>query len=271
MNTALGQAPTTKQIILTLLSVSGDDVRPIARLVAAAALFGVQEATVRVTVGRLVQEGTLETVGRGAYRIGAKGRQFRDVIRGWSTLEELVRPWDGTWLLAHTAHLGRVERKRLKARERALRLRGFSPLEQGLWARPANLSFALDGLRRQLVKLGVEPQAHLFHGQPIGDDLLAKLGSLWDRAALERRYRRLLELMARSQQRLDQLPVADAARETLEIGLEVVTALNFDPLLPDEMVDTGLRREVGRAMAAYNVTGTRCWDRFHLTRERTTS
>ena len=260
----MGPAPTTKQIILALLSISHDDVRPIARLVAAASLFGIAEATVRVTVGRLVKEGTLEAVDRGEYRIGEKGRQFRDVIRGWSTLERQVEPWDGTWLLVHTAHLGRVERKRLKARERALRLRGFAPFEQGLWVRPSNLCLELDVLRRQLLDLGLEPEAHLFHGEPIGTDERAKLMELWDTHALERRYRELLERMDASQRGLDARSPADAARETLEIGLEVVTALNFDPLLPAEMVDTRLRAAVGQAMVAYNVAGMNCWARFDL-------
>jgi len=262
----------SKQIVLALLSVSHDDIWPISRLVTATELFGIQAASLRVAVGRLVKEGTLESVGRGEYRIGEKGRRFRDMIRGWASQESLIQPWSGQWLFAHTAHLGRVDRKQVKARERALKLRGFAPMEQGLWVRPGNLVMTLSELRRQLIDIGVEKEAHFVSADALASEKAGNLPDLWDRSALEQRYQTLLKRMAQSQQNLEGMAIDAAARETLEVGLQVVTALNFDPLLPAEMIDSELRRRVSDAMVRYNIIGMDCWARFHRkTRARNSS
>src|SRR5512146_2805530 len=130
---------TAKRIVLELLSAAPDHESSSAALVACGELLGISENNVRVTLARLVAAGTLDTTGRGTYRLTTP---ITEHVTGWRELAQLVRRWGG----------GEASRDRVAARRRrrALDLLGFRPLARGLEVRPDNLAGGVPALRDRL-------------------------------------------------------------------------------------------------------------------------
>ena len=253
--------PTAKRLVLSLLSAPDLDQITVRQCTAWCELFAIEPAAMRVALGRLVKEGLLETRRRGVYVIGPNGQALSDTARSWVTAEARVGPWDGCWLVVHTAHLGRRHKTILRNRERALKLEGFAVLDCGLWCRPANYREPPAATGERLVGLGLESSAVLLRADRMlpSDDLDF---DLWPRAALEDRYRRLTDAMSRSMASLDALSLEAAARETFLIGESVIRQINSDPLLPDEMIDGRARGQMHATMVAYDALGRGVWERF---------
>lgn len=253
--------PTARSAALSFLSTSGGPMRA-AALARRAEVLGVDAAALRVALGRLVREGIARSPERGSYAIGATGAAMNALARGWRGIEARVRDWDGRWLLVGADHLGRSDRPRLRLRERALRLGGFAPAPAGLWVRADNLAEPLDVTAARLVALGLDAEALVIGEAAVLADRDAAFRAAWDRSAIEAGYRFWIAEMAASAARVATLPLEPAARETLLLGQAVIRAINLDPLLPAELVDTGLRRALLAAMEAYDRTGRALWARI---------
>ncbi|MCR3766861.1 PaaX family transcriptional regulator, partial [Pseudomonas aeruginosa] len=155
-------SPAPRDLILKFL-LSADDGQLTARdAVAACALFGIRENSVRVALVRLAAAGMIEAAERGAYRLGANASDLAEDVRDWRNAESRVGPWSGAWIVAHCAGLGRTDRAQLRRRERALELLGFRELERELFVRPDNLLGGVTMVRERLLKLGLEPSACVF-------------------------------------------------------------------------------------------------------------
>src|SRR5262245_21116422 len=141
---------------------------PSAMLVAAADVLGIEENNVRVTLTRLVADGTLETPGRGLYRLGKATRALTAQITSWRDLEKQVRTWDGSWACVHFGPTN-SDRAAARRRKRALGLLGFRMLDRALAMRPNNLEGGIAGLRDRLYALGVEDSAIGFVATDLGD------------------------------------------------------------------------------------------------------
>ncbi|HRJ01367.1 MAG TPA: hypothetical protein PKV67_11370, partial [Hyphomonas sp.] len=141
---------SARALVLSLMS--GTEARPqsIGRLIGAAALFGIEAATLRVAVTRLLKEGLLESPDRGIYSPGPRARALTRRLQDWQNVRERMTRWNGDWLLALTHDLGRTDRKQLRARERALALYGYRETAGALWVRPANLARTLEDHRADL-------------------------------------------------------------------------------------------------------------------------
>ncbi len=254
--------PPARALILSLLSSGGTGPTALAALTRMGALFGVDAATVRVAVGRLVREGLIEAAERGQYALGARGAAMGTRVRGWRQAEARTRGWDGGWLLILVDHLGRADRVRLRARERALRLSGFAQSDAGFWARPDNLAAPLPHLIAEAVALGLDPAAIAFgNAAPLRQEE-AKLRALWSADDLAAGYRFWIDAMDASAARVARMAPDEGARETLLLGQAVIRAINLDPLLPDALVDAALRRRMIDAMIAYDEIGRRAWAAF---------
>ena len=250
----LAEPMTAKRMILSVLSATGED-QSTARLVRFGGLVDIEPAAVRVALGRLVKNGDVVTVARGVHTVGEKGQPILDAIRRWTDLPRLTRPWEGGWILVHTAHLGRTQRAALRRRERALRLFGFAPLEQGLWLRPDNLTVAPAELRGRLVALGMEDAAIVAVASQLALGSAADPAGLWDRGDIESGYQAALSAMRGCLERHDDESLAWRAYETAKIGSAVIGMLTYDPLLPGELVDAEARDEVRCQMLAFDDVG----------------
>ena len=252
--------PTGREAALAFLS-TGAEAMSAASLIRRAAMLGVDAAAMRVALGRLVRDGIVHSPARGRYVIGETGQAMNALARGWRDVEARVRAWEGRWLVVATDHLGRTDRRRVRLRERALRLGGLARTDAGLWVRADNLAEALGDTAARLVRLGLDADSlalgAVFALPP--DDRTFR--SLWDRDGIESGYAGWTRELAASEARLPDLSPEDAARETLLLGQAVIRAINRDPLLPDALVDAALRRELVQAMHRYDRIGRACWAR----------
>lgn len=251
------------ELILSLADSAPQPRLTAANLVAAGALLGIDAGTMRVALGRLVKKGVLAQQTRGVYRLGGRGGELHRRVLGWHRVEEQLAPWDGRWLGVFSGHLRRSEKSSLRARERALRLKGFADARPGLAVRPANLRIPLAELRRELTDLGLDVDALVLGIDATDPQHEFDPGTLWDLAALEQGYLDHLGRLIDSTARLAGLDVQSAARETLLVGRSVMRAILTDPLLPEAMVDTARRRRLIDAMIEYDRLGKRCWREFY--------
>lgn len=255
------EPPTPKRLILSLLSARDNEIMSLRQCIAWGDLFSIDAAAMRVALGRMVKTKLLSSVQRGFYRIGVQGHVLSDAARSWIQAEERVAPWNGDWLLVHTAHLGRRDKRALRHRERALRLDGFQSLRAGLWCRPANYVEAPEETRARLIRLGMDQDAYLLRTNAmLGPDLPPT--ELWPVEDLEKGYANLETAMQQSMNKLPDLDVRAAARETFLLGEFVIKQINSDPLLPDVMVDASARRRMHRQMRRYDEAGYDAWEQF---------
>ena len=259
---------SARELILSLADAAPKPRLTAGNLVAAGTLLGIDAGAIRVALGRLVKRGVLEPEQRGVYRLGPRGAELHRRVQAWHRVEDQVAPWTGGWIGVFTAHLGRSEKSGLRARERALRLKGFAEAREGLSVRPSNFRASVPALRTELVELGLDGDA-LVLDIGTGDSVHPfDAASLWDLAELEARYRSNCERLEASVARLPALNVHAAARETLLVGRAVMRDILRDPLLPEELVDTAARRRMIDAMKAYDRVGKDRWRNFYRMLER---
>jgi phenylacetic acid degradation operon negative regulatory protein len=253
---------TAKRVVLQLLSAVSDRSVPAAALVRACDIFGITENSTRVTLARLLADGTLEATARGEYKLGAKTEGLTREITRWRDVEKQLRKWDGSYVAVHGGALGRSDRSELRRRERALRLLGFATLERDLDVRPDNLEGGCAGLRVRLADLGLDPRALVFRIDDLDPALEQRARRLWDGRTLEHAYRRTRERLDRWLDREPSLSREIAARESFLLGSEAIRQILFDPRLPEPLVDAGERRALVDSMRRFDVAGRKVWTRL---------
>ncbi len=254
---------SARDLILTLIDSASRRTLSARYFVAAGDLFSMDQSSVRVSLARLVKDGSLRQSGRGQYQLGSRGGTLHRLVRNWAKVESSVKPWTGNWVSVLTAHLPRSDKTSLRGRERALRLFGFAQPQLGLWVRPDNLQLELAPLRDALVDLGLEAQALTCCISQLAPHNAVDY-ALWDRDSLEQRYRGNLKALAESVNSLTDKTEAEAGRETLLLGRAVTRDILLDPLLPEEMVDVQLRGQMVEAMREYDQLGKVFWRGFEV-------
>jgi phenylacetic acid degradation operon negative regulatory protein len=256
------QDVSARTLILSLMSVRGRRTQALTYLTRAGAVFGIEPTTIRMAVTRLVKDGLLESVDRGTYAAGSRAAALTAEISEWRKASDRTRPWHGGWIGVITNHLGRTDRKDLRARMRALRLYGFAQAEAGFWVRPDNLRLALSDLRRALLGIGLQEDALLVTITETAVPDRLNWRDLWSTEGLRTGYESAIAAMQRSQVNAANLPLDDAAKETLLVGQSVIRAINLDPLLPDEIGDAALFKKMVTEMVAYNRFGHTFWSKI---------
>jgi len=242
---------------MQLLSVA-DVPLSVAGLVRAGATLGIESNTLRVAVTRLKTQGLIESPRRGVYVLAAPARATQRQVLTWRTLHEHAIPWSGGWIGVHTAHLSQ-DRRRSRARFRALRFLGFAELVPGLHLRPDNLAGGVDGVRERLQQLGLESDAVVFVLRDLETHVEDQARSCWDIQAISERYRECRRQMRDASARLAHLPLEDAARDAFIVGSHVIRVLAFDPVLPAPMIDPHIRAACVRDMLAFDERGKMLW------------
>lgn len=251
-----------RNLLLNLLLGAADRRLTAREAIAACALFGIRENSVRVALVRLASAGLVEAVGRGLYRLGAGAARLADEVSAWRESEARVREWRGEWIAVHVGDLGRSDRRALRARDRALRLLGLRELDRGLFVRPDNLAGGVDDVRERLRRLGLEPEAAVFVARAFDCAREQRAAALWDGASLTRGYRENAARLAQWLARADALALAAAARESLQLGNDAIRQLVFDPLLPAPLVDAAARADFAQAVRRFDDEGHAIWARF---------
>ncbi len=252
-------SPTARSLILDLLSTVPRGSVPVRALLRAAGLFGLGANAVRVALARLRSQGLVASDARARYRLAAGAQAVQRQVRSWRRLDELTRTWSGAWLAVHTGPLGRSDRPALRRRQRALAFLGFHELDPGLAVRPDNLAESSDGLRERLFGLGLETGALVCTLGSLDAERERQARALWRADALRDGYRAMSFRLRRSEKDLATLPRERAMTESFLLGGEAIRLLVFDPLLPDELVPGGERRELLERMRSYDRLGREAW------------
>ncbi|MGQ0709720.1 MAG: PaaX family transcriptional regulator C-terminal domain-containing protein [Rhodoferax sp.] len=253
-----------KTLVLDLLLASADAPMPVSHLLAAAALFGITENHLRVTLVRLAGIDMVVSTERGHYSLGPAARSLAQDVGRWRQARQRLRPhWAGDYLAAYTAP---ARGTRAAAGEnqhlRALQLLGFAEFAPGLHLRPHNLDGSLEEQRQRLLGLGLHAHTHMFVVQSFGQAEQAQAQSLWDGSALNNAYRATRDRLQQWLQGASALDPASAARESYLLGGSAIRQLIFDPLLPAPLVDAGARDAFIDAVLAMDHYGRGVWQQF---------
>ena len=254
---------SARALVLSLISGAEAGPQTIARLISAAALFGIEASTLRVAVTRLIKEGLLESPDRGRYMPGPKAKALTRRLQDWQNVHSKLTAWNGDWLIALTHPLGRTDRKQLRARERALTLFGYREAETAFWVRPANLARDLEAHRMDLVDIGADAAITLIRASSLAMPRPPDWPALWSPGQLAENYAAAIRTMQDSLARLPGKRADDAAREALLIGQAVLRLINLDPLLPRELGNQADFFRMVDQMRAYNEAGQKCWSDYH--------
>jgi len=105
-NQHAGGKVSAKSLVIDLLSTMPPH-HPVAvaALVRAAAVFGIGENAMRVTLARLRSRGMVESDQRGLYRLSRAALPVNREVRTWSTIETNVLSWDGSFIGIDTSGL----------------------------------------------------------------------------------------------------------------------------------------------------------------------
>lgn len=232
---------------------------PVGALVRAGALFGIGENSMRVSLARLRARGTVESDRRGLYRLSRAALPVNREVRSWSTVEDGVTPWDGSWIAVETSSL---PRRSARVRERAFRLLGLEALTPALRVRPNNLVGGVEGCRERLDALGYAPTAVVFQLAELDDGTLERACDLWNVGQLESDYAETRQRLEASAERLPSLTREAAMAESFQVGGAAVRLIALDPLLPDAIVDVAARRAMIEQMRAYDRIGRDAWKQW---------
>ena len=256
------KAPRTRNLILNLLLASEARDQSARELIASCALFAIRENSVRVALVRLAADGLIEPAGRGAYRLGPRAASLADDVATWRTAEERVHDWTGGWIVVHVGALGRSNRVKLRARDRALAMLGLRELERGLYVRPDNLVGGVGEVRSRLDKLGLDAEAAVFVARDFDAQRESRARQLWDGDALSQTYRSTRLELEQWRSRAASLDAETAAREAYLLGNDAIRLLVFDPLLPEPLVDVDARRALAAAVRSHDKVGRTLWQRL---------
>ena len=259
--------PTARSLILNLLLASDERGQSARELIASCALFAIRENSVRVALVRLTADGLIEPAGRGAYRLGPRAAVLADDVATWRSAEERVRDWTGGWTVVHVGTLGRSNRVKLRARDRALAMLGLRELERGLYVRPDNLAGGVEEVRSRLNRLGLDADAAVFVAMDFDAQREARARRLWNGEALTQTYRSTRLELERWQAQVESLDNETAAREAYLLGNDAIRLLVFDPLLPEPLVDVSERRALAAAVRSHDQVGRTLWRRLSLARD----
>lgn len=252
-------SPTPKSFILNLLLAANGEPLHASDAVTSCQLFGIRENSVRVALARLNAAGLIESVGRGAYRLGPQAASLAADVASWRLAEQRVCDWDRAWLVVSTAGLRRSDRSALRQRERALALAGFQALASDLHVRPDNLVGHAEAARQRLRQLGLEAEALVFVARDFAADVDQAARQLWATRHLDAGYTQTRQRLDAWLAGADRLDLEAAARESYVLGNEAIRQLVFDPLLPDPLVDTQARRAFRQAVLDFDAAGHRIW------------
>lgn len=256
------KSPSAAILILDALATSDARQRTAQELCCAGAVMGYSDATIRVALTRLAQQGKILKRGRATYSLNTEQDRLQLEIENWRERVNWIAAWQGDWIVVHDGAADRSDKTGLRRHQRALLLRGFRKWKQGLFVRPDNLTGGPPALRRELGDLGLAKGAELFVAQGFTEHQTTELLHLWNIPALRREYKDLLAQVGDGQRRLQKLHPEDAARESLLVGRNLIGYVLRDPLLPFELLAGAQFPVLVKAIDEYQARSKAIWDQI---------
>lgn len=232
---------------------------PVQVLLRAAAVFDIDENRTRVALHRLRSAGLVDSHERGTYRV--VGDPATATV-GWRRVLDRLVPWEGRWVGVHTAHLPRGDKTLARRRDRATRLLGLRELSPGLLLRPDNLVGGVGAVRERLRGLGLEGDAPVYRIDQLLPEDDARARGLWSDLGLDEVYRAHTDALTRATLEVIRMPPAAGARLAFQLGGKAVTDLVVDPLLPEGLVDPGVREAFVETLLAFDDVARDVWSKL---------
>lgn len=253
-----GYIPKAPELMLDLLMANGAPLSSYA-LCRAGTIMDINEATVRVALNRLCEQGKLCQPRRGVYAISAGPRAlFRDVDT-WRSKERSMTAWNGDWVAVHDTLVQRSDKTAWRRHCLALALRGFAQFEPGLQLRPDNLEGGIGALRTRLAELGLSAHATLFRLTCLDEATHARVKELWKVDALARQYAAMSAALDAHGEVLRREDTIASLRASLLLGREAIGLLVRDPLLPPQLMAPQARQTLLAAATRYQEQALRRW------------
>jgi phenylacetic acid degradation operon negative regulatory protein len=225
----IGDRPLSARSVLATALLGADEPHlTVGELVGIASLFGISDGAARTCLWRMVSNGEL-TSDDGTYALAGSLLERRQRVDEASRIDDApTRPWDGTWELAVVSLERRSAADRLALRQAATALH-LAELREGIWIRPDNL----DPVRLPMQRAVLDRQCVHFHkaATDIPAETVKTLFSLDDWAGDARR----LTLAMRDELDTEAVAADDFAYQ-FALSIAVVRHLQFDPLLPAELI-----------------------------------
>lgn len=251
--------PTAKSLILDLLLAFEGQPLSAKQAIAACRIFDISVNNTRVALVRLSAEGLIESAGRAMYQLSTDAHRLADDVASWRSRSQRLRPWNGDYVILQAEKLTRSEAKAKRARERALQMTGFQPLNDSLYVRPNNIEESVEALRQRLHKLGLEPETLVFQASQFSSEIESSLIKKWNPAELGNTYANLSAKMATWLSRHRELEVEVAARESFILGGSAIKHVVYDPFLPSEWIDVSQRERFIDMVHRVDAAGKKIW------------
>lgn len=253
------RSPTARRLVLDLVTARPRTAFSIQTLCLAGQYVGQTDASVRMAVKRLNGEGILDRLDRGRYRLVPRALPTYPSVAGWAARDDLLVTWGGGWLGVVGPAPGLMSRQQTRDHQRALELAGYRSWRGGLAVRPDNLRGGVRAQRRQLAAAGLCSEATVLTLADLPRDALAEVKALWAVEPLLASHRRLAQALTDSRVRRATTTSEEAARESLELGREVIAAIIRDPLLPGTICPPAPRRRLIAMMSTYQREAQQLW------------
>ncbi|MEU8796512.1 hypothetical protein [Spirillospora sp. NPDC048819] len=253
---------TARRFLLDLVTARPRIRFSIATLCLAGEIVGLSAPSIRMAAKRLNEQGVLERDGRGVYIARPDRLRAYPHIEQWATRHTTRVPWTGRWAAVENSATARTDRAALRQHDRALQLLGFHAWRGALHVRPDNLRGGVDGLRRTLTGTGMAPGAVVFAIDRLDPATDRELRELWDTGDLIARLTRTADELTRSRERLGALSPEEFAHESLLLGSRAIATILHDPLLPEELCDSGPHRRLVAVTTSYQDTAQAVWGRL---------
>jgi len=256
------KSPSAALLILDALATSAARQRTAQELCCAGLIMGHSDATMRVALTRLTQQGKILKRERATYSLNTGRDRLQLEIENWRERVNWIVAWKGEWIAVYDGAADRSDKTGLRRHQRALLLRGFRKWKQGLFVRPDSLTGGAPALRRELSELGLAKGAELFVAQGFNEHQNSELLRLWNIPAMQREYKKLLARARDGQRRLQELHSEDAARESLLVGRDLIGHVLRDPLLPFEILAGTQLQTLVKAIEEYQTRSRKIWDKI---------
>ena len=254
--------PSAAILVLDFLAGSANRQMSAQDVCRAGLIMGYSDATMRVALTRLAQQGKIVKRERATYSLNTQKNRLQLDIENWRERVNWIASWRGDWAAVHDGTANRSDKTNLRRHQRALLLRGFRKWKQGLFVRPNNLIGGAPALRRELNDLGLANGAELFVAQGFSEHQTSELLRLWNIPAMQREYKKLLARARDGQRRLLELHPETAARESLLVGRDLIGYILRDPLLPFEILAEAQLPELAKAIEEYQTRSRKIWNKI---------
>lgn len=253
---------SAKALLLDMLRMVHPLALPVSLLVSAAELLGLNENALRVNITRLLARAQIEQDERGYYRLGKQVEPVGQWLRQWQAGEQRVKKWQGDWLLLHSS--GEIKSKEQIELFKMASYFGFRELMPDIWIRPNNLSQTFDELANKIAAFSHVDAFMISQSAGFVSPAVKNFNTeaLWNRLHLEQQYQEIIETLEKGIQEASTLSVEESFRDSYFVGAEVHHRFALDPLLPAEMINVTLRKQVVELFAAYDACYRPAWMKF---------